>query len=69
MGLASIIDHLRIRELIWRQEDLTPDRETADLGTEEYSVYNVDKISDDVIESEEKEIPYYFPDRPPAEKE
>ena len=69
MGLVSIIDHLRIRELIWRQEDLTPDRETADLGTEEYSVYNVDKISDDVIESEEKEIPYYFPDRPPAEKE
>jgi RNA polymerase-binding transcription factor DksA len=69
MGLASIIDHLRIRELIWRQEDLTPDRETAAPGTEEYSAYNIDEISDDVIESEEKEIPYYFPDRPPAEKE
>jgi DnaK suppressor protein len=69
MGLASIIDHLRIRELIWEREDLAPDRETADLGTEEYSAYNVDTISNDVIESEEKEIPYYFPDRPPAEKE
>ena len=69
MGLASIIDHLRIRELIWGREDLTPDRETADLGTEECSPYNVDKISNDVIESEEQEIPYDFPDRPPAEKE
>ena len=69
MGLASIIDHLRIRELIWGREDLTPDRETADLRTEEYSAYNVDEISNDVIESEEKEIPYSFPDRPPAEKE
>ena len=69
MGLASIIDHLRIGELIWGREDLTPDIETADLGTEEYSAYNVDEISNDVIESEEKEIPYYFPDRPPAEKE
>lgn len=69
MGFASIIDHLKIRELIWKREDLAPDRETADLGTEEYSAYNVDEISNDVIESEEKEIPYYFPDRPPAEKE
>jgi len=69
MGLASVIDHLRIRELIWGREDLTPDRETVELDTEECSPYNVDKISNDVIESEEKEIPYYFPDRPPAEKE
>jgi DnaK suppressor protein len=68
MGLASIIDHLRIRELIWGREDLAPAEETVVLGTEECSAYNVDKISDDVIESEEKEIPYYFPDRPPAEK-
>jgi RNA polymerase-binding transcription factor DksA len=69
MGLTSIIDHLRIRELISGRKDLSPAGETAVLGTEEDSVYNVDKISDDVIESEEEEIPYYFPDRPPAEKE
>ncbi len=69
MGLASIIDHLRIRELISGPEDLSPDREIAAPGTGEYSAYNIDKISNDVIESEEKEIPYDFPDRPPAEKE
>lgn len=69
MGFASIIDHLKIRELMWKREDRAPARETDYLGTEEYSAYNVDKISNDVIESEEKEIPYYFPDRPPAEKE
>ena len=69
MGLASIIDHLRIRELISGRKDLSPAGETAVLGAGEYSAYNIDKISDDVIESEEKEIPYDFPDRPPAEKE
>jgi DnaK suppressor protein len=69
MGLASIIDHLKIRELMWEREGHAPAGETDYLGTEEYSAYNVDKISNDVIESEEKEIPYYFPDRPPAEKE
>jgi len=30
---------------------------------------DVDEISDDVFESQEKESPYMFPDRPPAEKE
>jgi DnaK suppressor protein len=69
MGFVSVIDHLKIRELMWEHEGYAPGMETAALGTEEYSAYNVDKISDDVIESEEKEIPYYFPDRPPAEKE
>ena len=69
MGFASIIDHLKIRELIWEREGHAPAREIDYLGAEEYSAYDVDKISDDVIESEEKEIPYYFPDRPPAEKE
>jgi hypothetical protein len=55
--------------LMWEHEGHAPGMETAALGTEEYSAYNVDKISNDVIESEEEEIPYYFPDRPPAEKE
>ncbi len=63
MGFTSVVDHLEINKLIWEREDRAPGkagfRPSADT----------DEISDDVFESQEKESPYMFPDRPPAEKE
>jgi DnaK suppressor protein len=63
MGFASIIDHLQITELIWEREDRAPGRAPFSLSAD------VEEISDDVFESQEKETPYIFPDRPPPEKE
>ena len=62
MGLASIIDHLQITELIWEREDRAPGRASFPLSAD------VDEIGDDVFESQEQETPYIFPDRPPPEE-
>ncbi|MCK4728232.1 MAG: BON domain-containing protein, partial [Desulfobacterales bacterium] len=63
MGFTSIIDHLQINELEWEREDRAPGRAPFGLSVDE------DEISDDVFESQEKETPYIFPDRPPPEEE
>jgi hypothetical protein len=63
MGFTSIVDHLQTTELIWEREDRSPGR--ADYPPS----VNVDEITDDVFESQEKEVPYMFPDRPPPEEE
>lgn len=63
MGFTSIVDHLQTTELIWESEDRSPGR--ADYPPS----VDVDEITDDVFESQEKEIPYMFPDRPPPEEE
>ena len=63
MGFASVVDYLKINELIWEQEDRAPGKAAFRPAAD------VDEISDDVFESQEKESPYMFPDRPPAEKE
>ncbi|MCJ7616952.1 MAG: TraR/DksA C4-type zinc finger protein [Desulfobacterales bacterium] len=63
MGFTSIVDHLQTTELIWEREDRSPGR--ADYTPS----VDVDEITDDVFESQEKEIPYMFPDQPPPEEE
>jgi len=63
MGFTSIIDHLQINELLWEREDRAPGRTPFALSAD------VEEISDDVFESQEKGIPYIFPDRPPPEEE
>ena len=63
MGFTSVVDHLQINELPWERVDRTPGRVAFS------SASDVDELSDDVFESQEKEIPYFFPDRPPSEKE
>jgi DnaK suppressor protein len=63
MGFASIVDRLEINKLIWEREDRAPGRAAFRPSAD------VDEISDDVFESQEKESPYMFPDQPPAEKE
>lgn len=63
MGFTSIIDHLQITELIWEREDRAPGRTPFAPSAD------VEEISDDVFESQEKGIPYIFPDRPPPEEE
>ena len=63
MGFASTIDHLQITELMWEREDRAPGRTPFALSAD------VEEISDDVFESQEKETPYIFPDRPPPEEE
>jgi DnaK suppressor protein len=63
MGFASVVDHLEINKLIWEREDRAPGKAAFRPSA------NADEISDDVFESQEKESPYMFPDRPPAEKE
>lgn len=63
MGFTSIIDHLQINELEWEREDRAPGKAPFALSVDE------DEISDDVFESQEKETPYIFPDRPPPEEE
>lgn len=62
MGFASIIDHLQTGELIWEREDRAPGRADFSLSVD------VDKITEDVFESHEEQIPYMFPDRPPPEE-
>jgi DnaK suppressor protein len=63
MGFASIIDHLKINELMWEREDRAPGRTPFALSAD------VEEISDDVFDSQEKETPYIFPDRPPPEED
>lgn len=63
MGFASVVDRLEINRLLWEREDRAPGKAAFRPGA------GVDEISDDVLESQEKENPYMFPDRPPAEKE
>jgi len=63
MGFASVIDHLQITEVIWEREDRTPGKIPFALSAD------VEEISDDVFESQEKGLPYIFPDRPPPEEE
>ncbi len=63
MGFASVVDRLEINRLRWEQEDRAPGKAAFRPSA------NMDEISDDVFESQEKESPYMFPERPPAEKE
>lgn len=63
MGFTSIIDHLQINKSMWEREDRAPGKAPFGLSIGE------DEISDDVFESQEKETPYIFPDRPPPEEE
>jgi RNA polymerase-binding transcription factor DksA len=63
MGFECIIDHLQVTELIWERDERAPGRAEFPLSDD------VDEISDDVFESQERETPYIFPDRPPPEKE
>lgn len=63
MGFECIIDHLQVTELIWERDERAPGRAEFPLSAD------VDEISDDVFESQERETPYIFPDRPPPEKE
>ena len=62
LGFECIVDHLEINELIWEREERAPGRAGFEPGAD------VEEISDDVFESEEKETPYIFPDRPIPEK-
>ena len=62
MGFTSIIDHLQTNELIWEREDRAPGRANFRLSVD------VDEITDDVFESQEQQIPYMLPNRPPPEE-
>ncbi|MEA3427730.1 MAG: hypothetical protein U9Q84_00625 [Thermodesulfobacteriota bacterium] len=63
MGFTAVVDYLEINKLIWEREDRAPGKAAFRPSVD------VDEISDDVFEFQEKESPYMFPDRPPAEKE
>lgn len=63
MGFTAIVDLLDINELIWERDDRAPGRAPFPPSADE------DTLSDDVVESQEEEIPYFYPDRPPPEKE
>jgi len=58
-----------ISELIWELEDRTSGTLTPDVTDEERLLYDMDDVTDDVVESLEEEIPYIFPARPPPEEE
>ena len=63
MGFPSVIDHLQINELLWEREDRASGRAPFAPRADE------EEISNDLFESQEKETPYMFPDRPPSEEE
>ena len=63
MGFTAVVDYLEINKLIWEREDRAPGKAAFKPSAD------VDEISEDVFESQEKGSPYMFPDRPPAEKE
>jgi len=63
MGFTSVIDHLQINEPAWERVDGTPGKASFKQASD------VDELTDDLFESREKEIPCFFPDRPPSEKE
>lgn len=62
IGLTSVVDYLQADKILWEREDRSPGRAPLALDVD------TDEIADDVFESEEKEVPYTFPDRPPPEK-
>lgn len=62
MGFRSVVDHLRIDELPWEREDRAPGKDPFALSVD------TDEISDDIFESQEKDVPYMFPDTPPEEE-
>lgn len=61
MGFESIIDHLQIVEVIWEREDRTPGKTGFPGSTD------TEEIDEDVLESQEREHPCMYPDRPPPE--
>jgi DnaK suppressor protein len=54
MGFRSVVDHLRIDELPWEREDPAPGKDPFPLSVD------TDEISDDIFESQEKDVPYMF---------
>ena len=69
LGLASIIDLLRIEELSWEREDRALGKAMPGLGREQPFGVEVEDITEDTLKSEEKGIPYSPPDRPVPERE
>ncbi|NVM21076.1 MAG: TraR/DksA C4-type zinc finger protein [Desulfobacterales bacterium] len=63
MGFTAVVDRAQTSELKWEREDRAPGRAGSPLSKDE------DEITDDLFESQEKETPYMFPDRPSPEKE
>lgn len=62
MGFRSVVDHLRIDEVLWEREDRAPGKDPFALSVD------TDEISDDIFESQEKDVPYMFPASPPEEE-
>jgi len=62
MGFPSVVDHLRIDKLPWEREDRAPGKYPFPLSVD------TDEISDDIFESQDKDVPYMFPDAPPEEE-
>jgi DnaK suppressor protein len=63
MGFESIVDHLGIIEVAWEREDRTSGKNKFAESVDS------DEIAEDIFESQEDELPYMYPDRPPPEKE
>jgi DnaK suppressor protein len=62
MGFEVVIDHLRIDETAWQKEDRAQGAEPFPLSKD------VEEIDEDIFESQEKQRPYMFPDKPPPEE-
>ena len=62
MGFEAVIDHLRIDETAWQKEDRAPGAEPFPFSKD------VEEVDEDIFESQEKERPYMFPDKPPPEE-
>ena len=54
MGFTSVIDHLQINEPAWERVDGTQGKASFKQASD------VDELTDDLFESREKDIPYFF---------
>lgn len=54
MGFTSVIDHLQINEPAWERVDGTPGKASFKQASD------IDELTDDLFESREKDIPYFF---------
>lgn len=68
MGLRSIIERIQIDALDWEREDVTPGTVEPDQTPYEKMLYDEEPYTENLLESEEDEIPYDLPDKIPPEK-
>ena len=68
MGRGSIIERIQINALDWERENVAPGTVEPDQTPYEKMLYDEEPYTENILESEEDEIPYDLPHKVPPEK-